>query len=358
MPVFSGSWRSSADVAQCHGRSRWSNPAADLITLQRCVLSRGTEDEQVAPEAESTGIDLTCGLHAKCYVIDAGWKAHVFTGSANATSSAFNGNVEFLVELVGPKSRFGIEALFSREEGKTCLGDMLEEFAPQPKPIDEEEEGIRAAIERVRQTLVAAQFVATVVGTNDQFDLKVVARGPLELEAGAKVVCWPVTLGRGFAAELSPGGREAIVPKLSFEAITSFVAFEVTVGQRSEVFVLNLPLTGAPPDRRERLLHAFLKDRKRVMRFLFFLLADDAELADAIGTASAGTGGQGTGEAARSNGGLLESLLRTLNRSPARLDAVARLVADLRKQPDGDELYPDFDEVWDPIWAVREGMAK
>jgi len=323
------------------------------------VLSRGTEDEQLTPEAESTGIDLTRGLHAKCYVIDAGWKAHVFTGSANATGSAFNGNVEFLVELVGPKSRFGIEALFGREEGKTCLGDMLEEFTPQPKPIDQEEEGIRAAIERIRQILITAQFVATVAESNNQFELKVEAKSPLELEAGTKVVCWPVTLGRGFAAELPSGGRKATVRRLSFEAITSFVAFEVTVGQRSEVFVLNLPLTGAPADRRQRLLHSFIKDRKRLLRFLFFLLADDAELADAMGTALPGVGTPGTGEASRSNGALLESLLRTLHRSPARLDAVARLIADLRKQRDGDGLFPpNFDEVWGPIWAVREGLSK
>jgi len=323
------------------------------------VLSSGTEDEQLAPEAESTGIDLTRGLHAKCYVIDAGWKAHVFTGSANATGPAFNENVEFLVELVGPKSRFGIEALFSREEGKTCLGDMLEEFEPQPKPIDEEVEGIRAAIERIRQTLVAAQFAATVTEIDQQFALRIEAKGPLELEAGAKVVCWPVTLGRGFGAELISGGREATVRRLSFEAITSFVAFEVTVGERSEVFVLNLPLTGAPLDRRERLLHSFIKDRKRLLRFLFFLLADDDELADAMGTALSRVGSAGTGEASQSNGALLESLLRTLHRSPARLDAVARLVADLRKQPDGNGLFPpNFDEVWEPIWAVRQGTSK
>ena len=61
------------------------------------------------------------------------------------------------------------------------------------------------------------------------------------------MVCWPVTLGRGFGAELASGGREATVRRLSFEAITSFIAFEVTVRDRSEVFVLNLPLTGAPP---------------------------------------------------------------------------------------------------------------
>jgi hypothetical protein len=146
---------------------------------------------------------------------------------------------------------------------------------------------------------------------------------------------------------------------LSFEAITAFVAFEVTVEQLSETFVLNLPLTGAPSDRRERLLHSFIKDRKRLLRFLFFLLAEDAELADTMGSAMPGAGPGEAGDATRSNGGFLESLLRTLHRSPARLDAIARLVADVRKQPDAEKLLPEnFDDVWEPIWAVRGGMLK
>jgi hypothetical protein len=31
----------------------------------------------------------------------------------------------------------------------------------------------------------------------------------------------------------------------------------------------------------------------------------------------------------------------------------------LRKQPDGNGLFPpNFDEVWEPIWAVRQGTSK
>ena len=46
-------------------------------------------------------------LHAKLYVADDGWNAHLWTGSANATDAAFgeNENVEFLVQLTGKKAR-------------------------------------------------------------------------------------------------------------------------------------------------------------------------------------------------------------------------------------------------------------
>jgi hypothetical protein len=47
--------------------------------------------------------------------------------------------------------------------------------------------------------------------------------------------------------------------------------------------------------------------------------------------------------------------LRTLDREPARLDHIARLVEDLRTQPDAAQLLPErFDEVWAPIWSARQ----
>lgn len=331
------------------------NPKCKFKGVDRFyVLSNGTQDES---EAESEEIDLTRGLHAKCYVIDAGSKAHVFTGSANATEAAFRNNVEFLVELVGARSRFGIDALFAREDGKTCLGDMLEEFKLQAKPIDDEEEGRRAAVERVRQLLSALTIVAKVSGADDRFDVHLQFSEPVRLEPGLKVTCWPVTLGQGWSAPVAVDATMASFTGLSFEALTAFFAFEVKVGDsaRTEIFVLIVELQGAPTDRRERLLRSFLKDRQRLLRFLMFLLADDAELADALGTDRAKARLHDATETSHSNGALLETLLRALHRTPERLDAVARLVEDVKRQPDCEELLPlKFDQIWEPIWAARQ----
>ena len=50
-------------------------------------------------------------LHAKVFVIERARLAHVFVGSANATEAAFNGNVEFLCEIVGQVAKFGVDSL-------------------------------------------------------------------------------------------------------------------------------------------------------------------------------------------------------------------------------------------------------
>jgi hypothetical protein len=321
------------------------------------VLAREADQEVEGEEGQSA--DLTKGLHAKAYVIDSGWKSHVFTGSANATEGPFNGNVEFMVELVGPRSKFGIDSLFESAEGRPAFGSLLEEFEPEPKAQNAEEEGFRAALERARQALADLAFAGTVAGEGESFTVRLTPKRPWDGEEDVRVECWPVSLGQGHSREFKRGSDAVLFERLSFEALTAFFAFRVSVGkpERFEIFVLNVPLQGVPEDRRERLLRSFIKDRQRLIRFLLFLLADDSELADAMGTKVSRAGGAiGAAEAAQSNGALLESLLRSLHRSPERLDAVARLVEDVRTQPDASDLLPpDFDHIWTPIWSVRKG---
>ena len=62
-------------------------------------MPRETEVDLASEGNEAT----ISGLHAKLFVIDDGWNACVWTGSANATVAAFQRNVEFLVELVGER---------------------------------------------------------------------------------------------------------------------------------------------------------------------------------------------------------------------------------------------------------------
>ena len=56
---------------------------------------------------------------------------------------------------------------------------------------------------------------------------------------------------------------------------------------------------------------------------------------------------------------LFEALMKALGRDPERLEQVAEVIADLTKTDDGKKLIPkDFNEIWDPIWKVREGQIR
>ncbi|MDQ3818008.1 MAG: phospholipase D family protein, partial [Acidobacteriota bacterium] len=332
------------------------NPAADLQE----------EPDEGAAEAAPESLS---GLHAKLYIADAGRKARVWTGSANATNAAFNSNVEFLIELVGEKSRCGINAFLAQAQGQTGFRDMLQEFIPSEEPPDLKQTQLESLADKVRREIAAARFVAHVSpadeAANFRISLQLQDRVSLNLPAETTTRCWPVTLHETTGVTLTNGTHEiATFGSVSFEAITSFFAFEVlaTDGERQAVvrFALNVPLEGAPQDRQERILRSLLKNRDSVLRFILFLLAEGGADASAILLA---TRAQLSGRESHVRSGLelplFEILVRALDRDPTKLDGVARLVDDLRNSPEGEQLLPEgFDSVWEPIWAARKRLNR
>ena len=346
--------------------------------------SRDSEEEveEQADKAPSTDDQMELvGLHAKLFLFENGREARLFTGSANATSAAFQQNVEVLVELVGGKRNCGINALLGTDDDPRLetLRSLLQEYrVPESiPPVDETKRGLERRAERLAQVLGAARLSATVreVDEDQRWDLTLSGELP-EMPAEAEVRVWPATLpaeealqvrgsgeaGDGPAGPPDPADPIAAFNSLSFEALTAFFAFEVALRERHhEVrkrFAVTAELIGAPEDRKPRLLRLLLEDRQRVLQLLFLILMGEG--ADVLAFVQAarrdgrdspatfGGWGQGT---------LLEALLRSLSHNPRRIDDAARLIADLKKTPEGRDLLPEgLDEIWKPVWAARKTL--
>lgn len=67
-------------------------------------------EDEAGFESLSSPEDLQ-GLHAKGFFTDFDHTTHLLLGSANATQAAFGRNVEFSVEMTGPKNRVGTEKI-------------------------------------------------------------------------------------------------------------------------------------------------------------------------------------------------------------------------------------------------------
>jgi hypothetical protein len=323
-------------------------------------------EQAEVPEAAEEEIPLSRGLHAKCYVVDDGWKASVWTGSANATEQGFNGNIEFLVRLIGPKSKFGVDALLRKEAGKTGFADLLVPFSKAANlSVDTTEEELARNIDRVRSALVNLRLRAVVRTTSntDLFDLTLAPTVPHgALPTDATICCWPITMGKQSVRQVTADFAPVVFEGLSLEALTSFFAFEVTaelIGKTwPETFVLNTTLEGAPANRRERLLRSLIGSRQRFVQLLMCLLADEGfELSDTMTSMERNASQRSV--AGYETAALFESLLRSLDRSPERLDHIASLIADLRQQGNAGEILPSgFEELWEPIWEARQSMVR
>lgn len=346
-------------------------PFGRVYVLNDGANAEALEDDGEATEGSSASDTSPIGLHAKLYVADAGWDARVWAGSANATDAGFEHNVEFLVELRGKKSRCGVDAFLGHSEESPRFVDLLQEFSlpSEPTAVDAAKQRLDHLLEDTRRVLAMAGFVVTAVAADDarQFHLRLhgTAGRTCDLPPGVAACCWPVTLRENAAVPI-PGGTEAAADfgLVSFEAVTSFIAFRLTatdgILSASTRFVLNLPLDGVPTDRQERILRSLLHDRQKVLRFLLLLLSGGG--LGAVAPLVAPVTGAAGGPAGIRNGpeqALFESLVRAIDRNPAKLDQIARLVEDLRKTPEGCQLLPEgFDAVWEPIWAARQALAR
>lgn len=320
--------------------------------------SNAAFDPEGAAEGDTDPFNEAAGLHAKAFVADDGWNAHVWTGSANATAAAFSGNVEFLVRLMGKRGAFGVDSVLNREDRTTSFRDMLQPFKASKETIAEDpiSTALDDILEHGRTAIATAGWVAKVESATGGFDIALRSESLASIPASLNEVrVYPITLNPSQSALLDHQNTVAF-KGLSTAAITSFLAFVIVAeleGTRRECqFVVNARLEGTPPDRREQLLRSMLRDRRQLIKFIMLLLGDVDDELGVIGAGPMGANfGRGASSLASDSEALLEPLLRALDRDPSRLDHVARLLRDLGI--DGEAVPEGLKELLAPIMEAR-----
>ena len=321
------------------------------------------------PEPDDSQMDLhpLAGLHAKMFVIDDGWDARVIVGSANSTGAALGDpprNVEFMVELSGRKSRYGIDALLNTS-GDTESGtfrSLIEEFdVSEAGTVEEDERRVRLerALDQAAETLTRAELKGRVSEAEDGlYDMTLeMDAAPSLPRAVRRVTWWPATLPGTLQRPLEDG---AGFDGLSLPQLSAFLAIQVEAAIEGDSdrkrFVRKIELSGLPEDRLPRLLAGMLRNRSRLMQLLWLLLLPDDDLSfDEFSQLL--TDDKSAAEIRPAFPGLLERMLETLASDPARLDSVDSLLRDLRKTEHGSDLIgEDFEAIWDAVWAVRSEM--
>ena len=307
------------------------------------------------------------GLHAKLFVQDEGWNAHVWTGSTNATSAALHQNVEFLVQLTGKKSRVGIDAMLEGTREVPGLRPLLAPWTPPESAVEGDaiQQALEERLRMARRALARMRWTAPVREAPEGYGLRLEADAAAEVPEGVTLAAWPVSLSRDtYSTPLVREGErlKADFGARSFEALTSFFAISVSAveGTQSceEVFVVNAELLNAPADRAARVLESMLDDPAKVLRFLRLLLAlEPLELMRALMRLDSDGEGADGSDAERAPVPLLEAMLRALDLDPTRLDDIDSVVTDLLRTEQGRAfLPPDFMKAWEPIREARKRL--
>jgi hypothetical protein len=309
------------------------------------------------------------GLHAKLFVVDDAWWSRIWTGSANATMQAFSRNVEFLVELRARNTTHGVLSLTNATPGPAVgFGRLLADYDPPSEPVrPSATEEAAQALDRVAMAVGGLTFSAEVSAFgDDRFRLALQASGRLDVvradgRKAVRIAVRPVSLGAGSSLEPTRE-RDTLSAEwtVSFGALTAFFVVDLSAGSGSTAaatsFLVRAEVSGMPDDRLERVLAGEIRSRSDLLRLLLLLLGGlepaFGDLVDVISNERLPASDRR--DPVLGSDALLEPLMRTLSRNPARLDEIERLVTQLTKTAEGRALLPDgWLGLWGAVSAAR-----
>ncbi|WP_353649601.1 phospholipase D family protein [Nakamurella sp. A5-74] len=296
------------------------------------------DQDQVAATAPGVLLD---GLHAKIIVTERASKAHFFTGSLNTTDNAFTGNVEFLLEIVGARKEYGVDAILHKDG----MGGILEPFARpdvEPAAADEQDLALDAELSRLTELHLAC----TLTGARDRIRAEITSAEPVALDAAftAKLSMAGVN-GRSIALL----GGEAVaghIPGLSVEDVTSWAVLTVEDHRsQTRTTLVKMRLIGDDSERLDAVMASQIDSTEKFLALLRLLLAEDADsITQELGADMDGSGffefGQMLGQ------GLFEGLVRGLAAKPEALHTITDLIEQLRKRGAEDVIPPGLLELW------------
>lgn len=317
---------------------------ATLKRINAWVLDDAAQDD----EAEQQGDNALHGLHAKAVILDRRDGSHLVLGSANATSAAYKNNVEFIVELVGPQPRIGVEAVFGEQSAFRKLLNEYEAVGGKEATLEEQlDERLDVAVRQL-----AAARLRLVVDQVEPYEVSLTTMDAPAVESLAVVT--RLATVPAILRPLPAPGQQVRFEGLDVTELTPFVVLRVEDprGAFREAVVI-ADLQGDVPGRVDSVLAKQLDSPDKFLRFLMLLL----ELPGTAGFSASGGAGDFGLWAAGSAAGVFESLVRAVGSGGTGLDDLTRVVHRLRDA--GTDVFPDgFAELWDVVVSAHAGAAR
>ncbi|GAA4479455.1 phospholipase D family protein [Rhodococcus olei] len=328
---------------------------AQTFTLQ-AVADRPGDDEAVAEPGTEVG-GVPSGLHAKTFVFDTAKEAVLITGSANATSAALGGNVEFSAALRGPSAKCGVDAVWESGKGTTGLARIVEPYTITAAAPDVDADAL-ARVEkdmadfRALLSAAAPQLHFVLNGGSAQCTLRV----PEEIVGAfdGEVAVSPVSL----TGEYRPLATEVTWSGVAAANVTAFIGVR-TRRDGVELFgVVKAALHGDVVGRDRLILRSHIGSAQDLTRCLLFLLGGEVPGdGEVLGLDRGSTGDRDPGRGAVDDTVLFEPLVRAVVGDRAALERVDALLRDLDAPTDlvDDDLRALLDAVRLAHTAVAGG---
>ncbi len=317
------------------------DPAAQLDTTTPDFNDEGPKAGAVRPQG------FLGNLHAKAYITEYGRQSWVLVGSANATGPGFGGNVEFLVALIGGRTKMGIDTFLDQDPDETNLFTLLEPYEPPNEPTDDDPDEITWRLDRALIELAETPLTTTVTPTDGTWIPTVTSEAPLIVDDQIDVT---VALANRPDDEAPIGTDEPLSARFDAQPlaeVTPLLRFTARLGNTTRSALVISRLVGAPDDRLDQLLAAQLDSPDKFLRFVLLLLGL-AHQGHALPEPGADPTTAAWAPSAAAAAGFLELFITALATRPDAIDRLAEVI-DKLDTTDGPNVFPDG---WDKVWPV------
>ncbi|GAB1468501.1 phospholipase D family protein [Candidatus Cloacimonadota bacterium] len=283
-------------------------------------------------------------IHAKLYLKTKYSDSELFMGSLNATSSAFNGNIEFMLRLAGKRRNLNVEAIKQDIFGADNRNNPLEqvELKDHVETDIEDSENLDTIIKAICRLKSGAK----VFEADDKYSVELSFSGYTPTD---NVFISPM---------LKPNLEQSLDAAIRFDnldllQLSEFYIIRVDGKETSLRRVIKVNTENMPDNRESMIANSIIKDKKDFIQYITFILGDDYLISMLENTSNANSFNfiHQTPTPA-----LYEKMLKAAGHSPAKLDEIKQileLVSDDSKIPEGfKELHDLF------IKVVRNNAGK
>ncbi|MBM4521398.1 hypothetical protein GS457_12230 [Rhodococcus hoagii] len=313
---------------------------AQALTLQSAADRPGADEDDREPGSEVDGVPS--GLHAKTFLFETGKDALLVTGSANATSAALHGNVEFSAALHGPAAKCGFDVVWEGGRGTAGLARIVEPYTIEATDLDPDAD----ALVQVEQDM--ADFRARLAAAEPQLHFTIddnTAQCTLTLPDhvvfgfDGEVALSPISLH----GEYRPLASEMTWAGVAVANITAFVSVRTRRDGVERFGVVKAALHGDVAGRDRVVLRSHITTARDLTRCLLFLLGGNlpGELGTSATTERVLDGERGNGRGSFDDTALFEPLVRAVIGDRSALERIEALIRDLDEPTDGGSLVDD-----------------
>ncbi|MEH7379116.1 phospholipase D family protein [Bacillus sp. JJ1533] len=307
---------------------------SDIYVLKEMIVDGegviSEEDEEEMGQAQQQDI------HAKLYAKSKYNQHHFYIGSANCSRNAFHGNVEFLLKLKYKKYGFKMQQLLEDLFGKDEEDNPFEKIDVLPVFEEEKEDDVLEQLQKGIKQLCRSDLRAYVTKTQSTYSLAIQSK---ELQGTIRFFIKPL-LSQVQEQLLD---ETVLFSDLNLVELGEFYRVKAVIEDAQIERIIKIDTEGIPAERDSEIYKSIIRDPATFLRYVAFLLADDFLLA-ALEQFERSKKGNIVWDSAYLDGPILyENMLKTVSRSPDKLNDVEYVMDIIRDE----EIIPeDFEKLY------------